>query len=288
MKIERWMTLGAVCVATLGCEDDDGSLTLQEAQVAVAELGVAYEGEAMFDDVIEISTNFTIGDGVEAAAEELRAWLESQVDCSTVTVENATVTIDFGELADECVYRGHTYAGITRVTVSQNDDGGVRVTHEWEDMENEELILNGSAEVDWSDLATSRDVVHNVTWTRKEDDSTVVSTGDRQMDIVYNEGLFGGVYQVTLNGSRDWTSSTGDWSLDIVDVEMRWQDPVPQSGRYIMTNPGGKELVASFARLDATTIEITITSGNSVHQINVLSIGSDEGQDSAEGSDAES
>ena len=61
-----------------------------------------------------------------------------------------------------------------------------------------------------------------------------------------------------MNGERNWHGPRGDWHLDIEDVEIRGQDPVPQAGSYHLTTPRDKDLSATFERIDDDTIQVTL------------------------------
>ena len=100
--------------------DDASRSEMREAVVEVAELG---DGLGAQDDVIELTTSFTLGQGAQAAAEEIRDFVRSQVPCSTVTLEPGLVSIDFGDLSDSCTYRGRTYAGVITVQVELPGQG---------------------------------------------------------------------------------------------------------------------------------------------------------------------
>ncbi|MDP7111328.1 MAG: hypothetical protein QGH45_05165, partial [Myxococcota bacterium] len=50
-------------------------MTYGEALEAVAEAAVSAKGESMTQEIIEISTDFTLGAAAAEAAEELRGWL---------------------------------------------------------------------------------------------------------------------------------------------------------------------------------------------------------------------
>jgi len=244
--------LPALGFAASSCLQDN--LTYEEALEALEEAAVSAKGEAMTMGIIEISTEFTMGDAVEAAAQELYDFLVSQIDCSEVSLDGNTVTVDFGTLDDACVYSGYTYAGLWAITIESNDADGVQVTHQWTGLTNGDLSLDGSADVDWSAGATSRHVVHEVSWTDAE--HSLVASGDRTQSLLDPaDGLDAGI---VVDGSRQWTSETGDWLLDIDQVEMRGQDPVPQSGVYSLTTPVDKVLTLTFERLDDDTIKCTL------------------------------
>jgi len=232
-------------------------MSYREALAAVAEAAISTRGETLTEDIIEISTDFTMGEAVEDAAAELAAWLESQIDCSTVTLDGHTITVDFGTLEDQCVYNSHTYAGLWAVTIQTNLVDEVVVDHEWTGLTDGEVTLDGTAQVTWSSAAHSRHVVHQVTWA--DEDGTVEASGDRLQELIDPvEGISAGI---VVNGDRDWNSGSGEWSLDIDSVEMRGMDPVPQAGVYTLTTPALKVATLTFTRLDAATIECVLASG---------------------------
>lgn len=250
-----------------GCFEE--SMTRAEAVTALDEAVASAKAEAATTEVIELTTEFTLGEAVEEAAEELRAWVQSQIPCSTVTRDGATVTIDFGALDDACVYNGHTYAGLHSVTIARNEPGSVEVTHAWAGFTNGEVILDGGASVTWESETSSRHVVHEFTWT--DDERTVEATGDRTQRLLDPEaGLAAGI---GVDGERTWTGSGGTWTLDIEGVEMRGQDPVPQAGAYTLSNPDAKQAVLGFERLDEDTIAVTFDAGRWERVYEVTSTG---------------
>jgi hypothetical protein len=252
----RYVSLLSIAISA-GCGAGD-ALTWEEARVAVEQAAISGEGEAMVSEVIEISTDFTLGEAAQAAAAELAAWLESQIACSQVAVDGATITIDFGTLDDACVYNGHTYAGVAAVTIDSAAEGAVQVTHEWTQLTNGTITLDGGAIVTWTgeEDGLGRHVEHDLTWTR-DDGTLVAATGDRQQVLLqYEEGLGFGL---RIDGHRDWTYDDQQWQLDIDGVEMWGLDPVPHEGTYSLTNPDGKEVSLTFVRLDDDTIEVTLS-----------------------------
>ena len=243
--------LPALALFVASCQQH---LTYEEALEALEEAAMSGKGEAMTTGIIEVSTEFTMGDAVEAAAQELYDFLVSQIDCSEVSLDGTTVTVDFGTLDDACVYNGYTYAGLWAVTIERNDGDGVEVTHEWTGLTNGDLSLDGGADVDWSASAASRHVVHEVNWSDAE--HTLVASGDRTQTLLDpQDGLEAGI---VVDGTRQWTSETGEWLLDIDNVEMRGQDPVPQAGVYSLTTPADKVLTLTFERLDDDTIKCVL------------------------------
>lgn len=229
-------------------------MTYGEALQAMSESATSAKGESMTQEIIEISTDFTIGGAVEDAAQELHDWLASQIECSEVTVDGATVTVDFGTLEDDCTYRDHTYAGLWTITVQSNRDDEVVVDHEWTDLTNGEVTLDGQAQVTWSEDDHSRRVVHGVTWS--DDERVIEASGDRLQTLLDPDaGLDAGIM---VEGEREWVSDGGTWTLDIDAVEMRGQDPVPQAGLYTLTTPDLDVVTLDFQRLDEDTIEATL------------------------------
>lgn len=240
-----------------GCAQD--YITVAEATEGLEEVVASTEAISLTYESIEISTSFTIGDAVEDAIVELQSFYESQVPCTTTTLEGTTLTIDYGTLADNCVYNGNTYAGVHAVTLTRNASEGVEVAHAWTDFTNGTITLNGTADVTWSGLDSAasleRHVVHNITWDKGS--RSVTASGDRRQTLVEPAlGIAGGI---EINGTRSWTTDKGTWSLDIAGVQIRGQDPAPQAGSYILTTPADKEMTLSFTRFDADSIVVKIS-----------------------------
>lgn len=266
------LALAVAVLSLLGCEPrtDDEKLTGAEAQESLDESKASTSAALTMDGLVEISTHFTIGQGVQAAADELVSWVQSQIPCATAALEGTTVTIDFGDLSDSCVYRGRTYAGKAAITVKAVD-GTVEVGHVWTDLTGGDVVLNGKADVTWAaDASTglTRRVVHEVTWTWENADRT--GTGDRTWSFIDPaQGIEAGL---NVDGVRTWTGPAGMWTLDIDDVRIRMQDPVPEGGSYTLTNPKDKTLTFVFERVDDKTIKVTISLGKHSFGFNVKSL----------------
>lgn len=257
-----------VLLTLVGCDSAPASRTeMREAVVEVAEVG---QGMGAQDDVIELTTSFTLGRGVQAAAEEIRDFVQSQVPCSTVTVEPGSVSIDFGDLADSCVYRGRTYAGVVTVAIELPGDGA-RVTHTYEGLTGGRVTLDGTAVIDWSDA--TRHVVTDMTFTTH--DATVTVQSDRTQSFRRCEGV--DAVCTSVEGERHWQSPRGEWDMTIEGVEARSIDPVPEAGTYTVINPAGRELELRFSRVDDDTIAVEVEGGRRPVSFEVTASGQVEG-----------
>lgn len=235
---------------SLGCgEREMGPL---EALAALQQSARSSQGAVATQEPIEVSTEFTIGAGLEAAAAELQAFWESQADCNEVTRDGTTTWIDWGELGDGCEHRGRTYAGLTGVTVTRADGEGVEVEHEWLGFHNEDVRVDGGAVVTWSGASRSRRVVTDHTWTTLDGETADVR-GEHEV-AARDDGT-----GFTLVGERDWDTDGGTWRLDLQDIGFRLQDPLPETGRYVVTSPENKTLTIAFDRVDESTIEAVLT-----------------------------
>lgn len=244
------------------------TLTTTEAKEAVSRSVSSAKAEALTTEVVEITTEFTLGEAVEEAAENLRSFLESQIPCSTVTRDGAEVTLDFGTLDDACTWNGETYAGVVSVSVV-SVDGTLEVHHTWEGLTNGELTLDGEATVTWDPGARTRNVQHTLTWT--DADGAWEASGDRTQSLLdESAGLAGGI---VVDGSRSWTDGEATWDLDIAGIELRAQDPCPQAGVYTVTTPAGKTATLSFERLDEDTIQVTLEGTRRPYVVEVTSAG---------------
>lgn len=253
---------------------DDGStqnepMTTAEARDALEEASASSEASNVMSSSIEITTDFTIGGAVEKAAGEIKSFVESQLPCAEITLENATLTVEYGAKPGNCTYKGHTFSGKHIVSVSKNDNDDVLVEHTWENLSNGKVSVSGMADVTWSFTNATRHVVHEVTWTRLSDGRTGVGSGDRMQ-----KSLEGGITEgFQEDGSRQWKGQAGQWDLAIEGVQMRWIDPVPQAGKYTLATPKNKVLTLSFARVDEDTIQVTIANGTKQFQFNVSKAG---------------
>ena len=256
-----------ISVALLvGCEPrKEEGLTKAEADEAVAEARLSAEVDGLTDGMVEITTNFTIGEAVDAAAEELRAFVESQVPCAEASRDGATVIVDWGVTGDGCAYRGRTYTGTTTISVMATEAGKLEVEHTWVDLSNGAVTVNGGATITWSGADRTRRVVHEATWT--DGTRTVTGSGDRTQTFLETDADSG--WKVQVDGSRAWKNGDRDWDLDINAVTVRSVDPVPESGSYRLVNPAGKTLELAFARVDETTIAVTVSDARRDFTVNV-------------------
>jgi hypothetical protein len=244
----------AIGALTSAC-DFQGRMSLAEMRDALVESVVQGQARTMENDIVEITTTFTIGAAVEDILEEVRAWAETQAPCTTVSLEDQTLTIDFGGLDDDCTYNGRTYAGVIQSSFEVLGDE-VLVHHEYTGFSNGEITLDGNADVTWGGGA--RNVVTDLHF--ETDDRTLDVQADRTQTLLDPEaGLAGGI---EIDGYRDWQGQAGDWHLDINEVEVRGEDPVPQDGSYVLETPQSKELTLTFERVDEDTIEVRLIAPN--------------------------
>lgn len=257
MRLVTFAHLATFALATsttvlTGCQKDE--VTAAEAKEAVSESSVDSQSAALTGSSVEIGTSFTIGKAAKDAAGELRTFVETQMPCADVSLADATVTIVYGAKAGNCTYRGHTFSGKHTIAISKNEEAQVVVDHTWTDLSNGKVKLTGTAKVTWDLDDKSRQVDHDVTWTRIKDGRTGHGTGSRTQTP-----LAGGLGEgFKVEGTRSWTGERGRFDVSIEGVEWRSQDPVPQAGRYVVATPKGKTITLSFARVDEDTIEVTI------------------------------
>jgi len=236
-----------------GCPNED-ALTAAEAQESLQQATAASQAENLASVSVDISTNFTIGDALDQAATELKAFVTSQLPCAEVTLDGPTLTVEYGVNPGNCAYRGHEFSGTSAITVTKNDRSEVVVDHVWTGLSNGSVRLDGTAHVTWNFADQTRHVVHDVEWTQLASGRTGRGTGDRTQ-----KPLGGGIVQgIEIDGTRSWTGARGTWDLAIDAVQMRWSDPVPQAGRYSLSTPFDKSVSMSFSRVDDDTIQVTV------------------------------
>jgi hypothetical protein len=243
--------------------DDASRAEMRQAVIEIADLGAADGAQA---EILELTTSFTIGAGVAAAREELRDFVTSQIPCSTVTLADATLTIDFGDMSDSCLYRGRTYAGVVSVSVDKQGDSWV-VVHTYDGMTGGRATLDGTATVTWTDnerhIVTDLDIATDRGDWHVEADRTETFTACPEADAVC----------VDIDGDRTWTGPNGDWDMTIAGVRARSIDPVPEAGTYSVENPNDKQIELSFSRVDDDTIEVSVQSGRLDFAFHVTALG---------------
>lgn len=252
-----------------GGGEEEEPVTADEATEALDEMATAEQALTLASGSVEIATDFTIGEAVERAAEDVRDFVGTQLPCAEVTLEGATLNVEYGALPGNCTWRGQTYEGRHSMTFVSAEPGSLVVDHEWEEFTNGVVSVTGTAHVSWSSAALERRVTHELTWTRLADGRVGVGSGDRTQ-----RALAGGLAEgVRIDGERSWTSGERTWQVEIDGVEARWVDAVPQAGSYWLTNPAGKVLELSFARVDEDTIAVTLSSGGRSFTFDVSRLG---------------
>ena len=262
----------ALCVPLLltACpRDREQSLTIDEAKEALAEATVSSQAENLTAASVDIATSFTIGQGVTQALNEVQAFVQAELPCADVSVDNQTLTVVYGAKPGNCNYRGHSLVGTAEITISKNDAGQVIVDHEWTDLRNDFVSLTGSAHVTWDGKALTRNVQHDTTWTPLTTGNVVHGSGNRTQAALNGDLTQG----IRVDGTRSFQTARGDWNLAIAGVEMRWSDPVPQAGSYTLDTPFDASLGLSFKRVDGETIRVTVSGPKRSFAFNVSKIG---------------
>jgi hypothetical protein len=259
----------AIPVLVAACNQQ--ALTHGEAVDALNESSVESQASALTAGPVEIATNFTIGSAVAQATEQLRAFLVAEIPCAKITLQGATITTEWGAAGGSCTYKGLTYSGTSSVTIHSTDAATLEVDHTFTDLGNGKVKVSGSAQVTWSATEHSRHVVHQLTWTRLSDSRTATGSGDRTQTLIDpTQGLLGGV---RIDGNRHWSGTSGNWDLAITGVEVRLQDPVPQTGSYSLTTPSNKNLSLSFNRQSDDVIRVTLSGPKSSFSFDVRESG---------------
>jgi hypothetical protein len=161
---------------------------------------------------------------------------------------------------------------VNTITIGSTTPGELEVLHGWNGFTNGDVTVDGGATVTWSGSDDSRRVVTEHTWSDNADGTTVDVIGDH-VSRPLEDGVPVWQSGFTLDGTRDWTSETGDWSLDMADLELRLIDPAPQLGTIGVTNPDGKSVEIVYERIDDDTIQATLVGlrgGDRVYHISRL------------------
>jgi hypothetical protein len=266
MTLRSFTIVPVLVLALVGCKRQE-PLTGAEAQEALDEMQTDTASQALTANTVEITTKFTIGDAVEKAAADLRAFIESQLPCAAVTLSGHTLSIRYGATG-QCLFNGQSFTGTHTVSISKNDaQTEVIVDHTWDALSNGKIRVDGTATVTWSLSDLTRHVEHDLKWTRLADGRTGEGTGDRLQKALDGDIAVG----FAEDGHRTWDGKRGHWDLEISNLEVRWIDPVPQAGTFTLDTPFDKTVSAAFDRINATTIKVTIQGPNRSFDFDVKS-----------------
>lgn len=255
-QIVRRYAIATALVTTLcmpGCLRERVSVEeLRDALEASVQQGQAVSIE---NEILEITTSFSIGSSVSEALTELQAFFDSQIPCATVSrPDGVTLAIDFGTLDDACTFQGRTYAGLVSVSIKRNS-GSIDLDHVYEGFTDGVTSLDGTVDVAWTSDYRQISSALSVVGAR----GTTEVTGERTQTYVDADlGLEGGI---EVDGTRSWDGPSGVWELDIVGVRWRGIDPVPEAGTYALTTPSEKTLELSFERENDVTIAVSFDAG---------------------------
>lgn len=265
----------AVCAASMvlaGCPRDKSEsdeFAVAEASQALEESALDSQAQALSSEIVEISTGFSIGGAVEAAAQELSDFVASQLPCANLTLSGSMLTVSFGVKGTGCMVHGHAITGESRITISRNDAAEVVIEHDWSELSNGVVQIDGTATVTYDAANPSRRIEHDVTVTRLRDGFMLEGEGDRTQKPLKGDLAIG----FEVSGMRGWTSPRGASSLDIENVQMRWIDPVPQSGTCRLTTSRNREITLRFERKDADTITVTLAGAKRSFKFDVTQAG---------------
>jgi hypothetical protein len=259
-----------------GC-DAAGEMSGLEALAALGSVDQSARGEQATTEVVEVSTDFTIGDALESAAQAIADFWQSQAPCTEVTLAGNVLTVDYGTLDDACSWNGRTYAGVNSLTFASTTPGELEVLHDWSGFSDGEVTVDGGATVTWSGEDQTRRVQTEHTWTAVDDGATVDVVGDHvtgpiDASVPWWQSGF------TLDGDRAWTLDGDEWSLVMNGLEWRLVDAAPELGSIDVVAPNGKTLSIVYARVDEGTISATLVGvrgGDRVYHINQLGIPSE-------------
>ncbi len=88
-----------------------GALTREEARETLDEIELSSQAQALTAGAIELSAEFTIGEGPQSAGEELRDFIAAELPCAEVALSAGQLSIEYGAKPGSCSYRGQRYRG---------------------------------------------------------------------------------------------------------------------------------------------------------------------------------
>jgi hypothetical protein len=248
----------------VGCELD--FLASQETQEALDETMADSESIAFTAAAIEIGAIFSGGQTAEQSALQLHDLMSSQLGCAGLTLDQTTLSVEY----ESCNFQPNVFAGTHTVHIEEDNPGEMRVTHSWDKLTNGHIEINGTATVTWSADDPVHHVIDEYTWVRIGDGRMGVGGGDRRQAALDGRSVFDGL---KVDGTRSWEGKDGHWDLKMQNIQIRWVDPVPFIGLWILETPKGRNVSFEFMRIDAENIGVDVVSGDFDLALNVDKMG---------------
>jgi hypothetical protein len=238
-------------------------LTEGEAQVTVAEAQLAAEAEALVAGSVALATSFTLGGDTSAGAADLAMRVEAALPCAGVSVDGATLYVEYGARPGACAFGGQTYAGSQAITLVATAPDAAVVELAFDGFHDEAVSVDGSATVTYASASAARRVVGTLTYTRLADGRTATGSGDR------THAQFEDLDGFEATGTRTFDTERGAWTLTFDGARMRFVDPVPEAGRYVLDTPFGERVELEFHRAESAKIEVVAESGSRTYDFEV-------------------
>ncbi|MEQ1502099.1 MAG: hypothetical protein ABMB14_07700 [Myxococcota bacterium] len=255
--------LMAIPVVLVGCVLDGPNkdeLTPAEAKTAIESLNQTARSDNASAAIVDVTTDVTVGDPLSAIIGGVSDFWESQAPCTAVSVGGDTLTLDFGSLADDCTFAGHTYAGIDTVAFTAVDPGTMKVMHTFDAFTNGNVTIDGTTDVTWTgDDDWTRHVESDYVFANFVDPTLVEVHSEHTVSrldpaVPIRDGGF------VLSGTRDWTvDDHNDWSMTMNDLKLMIDDAAPFAGTAEVVTPDDRNLSIVYDRLDDGTITATVT-----------------------------
>ncbi len=251
------VTACTVLPAGAGCLGN--GMTRMEMRAAVQQVVESGQVQQLENGIVEITTDFTIGDAVQQVRDRIAEVLAACGQTTVTAMDDVSIRIDFGPASDPCAFDGQKYSGVVDLVIAREGEV-LTVEHDYQDLSNGTYTLNGDKTVTWTSEGGDRvvrDIVSSVGWTGPN--GPVEHTSERTM--TFSDFLGAPEAPITIDGGHRWTRDGDTWDLDVNAVELRLVDPVPQDGSYVLTVPSGREGTLSFERVDEDTIAVRFQTG---------------------------
>lgn len=247
------LTMSTVTLS--GCSDDfDFGLSFFEPTVE----------HTRHVQLIAATTELGSGFGDIATHEEtalaIKTAIETELPCASVAVSGTKVTMDYGANGP-CALHGITLQGTHSMTLRTEefgpDNGALVIDHAWTNVSDGHASISGTG---WM-LRSSTQQFRTVRFSLDPKTNNTNLTGGQWVFSTMTDPQV-----LALNGSADW-GDKGGATCNTNNAEIRWGDPAPQVGTYVLSyrnvSMGGtSEKTILFKRIDDTTIEAKVLGYN--------------------------
>jgi hypothetical protein len=269
---------------SIGCLSDTAARGLVEE--ALDEMAWATRSQMITGELVALATVISPEQSLDKSAVELGTWVQSEWACANPTVDDEVVQLTLPDLSSGCRRRGETLSGEVAITIITNNEFSAEVEFKWNALTDGVVTVDGVAAVIWEHGKPWQTVTQNVDIYVNTTPEKVLTTEETfSVEPLQDE------QGMTLYGTRCWTTDNGTecatsdgqqaclseeidcWSLDFMELEILWMEPIPQEGVHTFVNAQDEHYTFAYDRESEHMVKVTASDGSENYFFEVTTLG---------------